>query len=249
MEETPEGCAVSARAGEERVGRFDVRHRWPRAGRGAGVAATVLAGALVLSALLLPNRLERISVVAFLRIPAEGVLLAGLLLVLPPRPRRVAAVLSGAFLGLLAVLKFVDMGFHQVLARPFDLVLDWVLLDDATEFLRESFGRTGQVLAVTGVLVLFAALLVLTTLAVVRLTHLMARHRAVAGRTTLVLGTAWITCVTLSVQVTGVPVATRGTAEFVGNRVEQVRAGLRDGRSSSGRRRWTRSRTRRPTGC
>ncbi|MEU5364154.1 sulfatase [Streptomyces sp. NPDC005925] len=221
---------MSPVADGERAGRFDPHRRWPRVARGAGTATTVLAGALVLVALLLPNRLERIGVVAFLRIPAEGVLLAGLLLVLPPRPRRVAAVLSGVFLGLLTVLKFVDMGFYQVLARPFDLVLDWILLDDATEFLRESFGRTGQVLAVSGVLVLFVALLVLTTLAMVRLTHLIARHRAVACRTTLVLGTAWITCVTLGVQVTGVPVATRGNAEFLGNRVEQVRAGLRDGR-------------------
>jgi hypothetical protein len=192
------------------------------------VAATVSAGVLVLFALLLPNRLERLGVGAFLRIPAEGVLLAGLLLVLPPKPRRITAVVSGVLLGLLTVLKFVDMGFHQVLARPFDLVLDWILLDDATDFLRESFGRTGQVLAVTGVLLLFVALLVLTTLAVVRLTDLMVRHRAVAGRTTLVLGTAWIICVTLGVQVTGVPVATKGNAEFLGNRVEQVRAGLRD---------------------
>jgi hypothetical protein len=214
----------------EAAGRFDLRRRWPRAVRGARVATTVLAGALVIFALLLPNRLERLTVGAFLRIPAEGVLLAGLLLALPPKPRRITAVVSGVLLGLLTVLKFVDMGFHQVLARPFDLVLDWILLDDATEFLRESFGRTGQVLAVTGVLLLFVSLVVFTALAVVRLTNLMVRHREVAGRTTLVLGTAWITCVTFGVQFTSVPVATKGNAQFVGNRVERVRAGLRDAR-------------------
>ncbi|WP_443060312.1 sulfatase [Streptomyces sp. NBC_00444] len=178
----------------------------------------------------MPNRLERLNPSAFLRIPAEGVLLAGLLLALPPRPRRIMAVVSGVFLGLLTILKFVDMGFYQVLARPFDLVLDWILLDDATDFLRESFGRTGQVLAVVAVIVLFAAVLVLTTLATVRLTNLMVRHRPTAARTTLVLGTAWITCVTLSVQVAGTDLATKGNAEFLGNRVEQVRAGLRDAR-------------------
>ncbi|MEV5431581.1 sulfatase [Streptomyces sp. NPDC052701] len=212
-------------------GWFGWRRRHPRTARGVTVGTTVLAGALVLFALLVPNRLERLTPGAFLRIPAEGVLLAGLLLALPPRPRRVTAVVSGVLLGLLTVLKFVDMGFYQVLARPFDLVLDWILLGYATDFLRESFGRTGQVLAVAGVIVLFAALLVLMTLAMARLTDLMVRHRPVAARTTLVLGTAWITCVTLGVQVTaGVPVATKGNAEFVGNRVEQVRAGLRDAR-------------------
>ncbi|CAL9371881.1 sulfatase [Streptomyces griseomycini] len=213
-----------------RPGWFGWRRRLPRTARGVTVGTTVLAGALVLFALLAPNRVERLTVDAFLRLPAEGILLATLLLALPPRPRRIAAAVSGVLLGLLTVLKFVDMGFHQVLARPFDLVLDWILLDDAADFVRESFGRGGQVLAVAGVIVLFVALLVLMTLATVRLTDLMTRHRPVAVRTTLVLGVAWITCVTLGVQITSVPVATRGTAEMLGNRVEQVRAGLRDAR-------------------
>ncbi|MER6750402.1 alkaline phosphatase family protein [Streptomyces fungicidicus] len=211
-------------------GRFAWRRRWPRAARGVTVGTTVLAGALILFALLVPNRVERLGAGAFLRLPAEGILLATLLLALPPRFRRAAAVVSGALLGLLTVMKFVDMGFYQVLARPFDWVLDWILLDDAAEFVRESFGRGGQVLAVAGVIALFVAVLVLMTLAAVRLTGLMARHRPVAVRTTLVLGVAWITCVTLGVRVAGVPVATKGTAEMLGNRVEQVRAGLRDAR-------------------
>ncbi|MFE9923253.1 sulfatase [Streptomyces sp. NPDC005774] len=221
-EETPDGPASTR------------RDRWrrdhPRAARGVTIGTTVLAGALLLFALLVPNRVERLAPEAFLRIPAEGVLLATLLLALPPRPRRITAVVSGALLGLLTVLKMVDMGFYQVLARPFDLVLDWILFDDAAEFVRESFGRSGQILAVIGVIVLFVALLVLMTLAAVRITNLMVRHRPAAARTTLVLGVVWITCVTLGVQITGVPLATKGTAEMLGNRAEQVRAGLRDAR-------------------
>ncbi|MFE0677553.1 sulfatase [Streptomyces sp. NPDC058867] len=213
---------------EERPGPRGWRARRPRLARGVSVTTTVLAGALLLCSLLLPNRLERLTFDAFLRIPAEGVLLAGLLLSLPPRWRRIAAVATGSLLGALTVLKILDMGFYQVLARPFDLVLDWILLDDATEFLRESFGRTGQVLAVTGVLVLLVAVLVATILSAVRLTNLMVRHRPVAARTTLVLGTAWITCVTLGVQFTDVPLASKINADYVDNRVEQVRAGLKD---------------------
>jgi hypothetical protein len=213
-----------------RAGWFDWRRRYPRTARGVSVGTTVLAGALVLFALLVPNQVEKIEFASFVRIPAEGVLLAGLLLALPPRPRRIMAVASGAFLGLVTVLKFVDMGFYQVLARPFDLVLDWILIENATDFLRETFGRTGQVLAVVGVIVLFIALLVLTTLAMVRLTNLMVSHRPVAARTTLILGTAWITAMTLGVQIGSVPFATKGNAEFLGNRVDQVRAGLKDAR-------------------
>ncbi|MFF9202741.1 sulfatase [Streptomyces sp. NPDC014986] len=217
-------------AGSAPPGRFARRHRWPGVARGVTVGTTVLAGALVLFALLAPNRVERLDPVAFLRLPAEGILLAALLLALPSRFRRTAAVVTGVLLGLLTVLKLVDMGFYQLLARPFDLVLDWILFDDAADFVRESFGRGGQVLAVAGVIVLFLGVLVLMTLATVRLTGLMVRHRPVAVRTTLVLGVVWITCVTLGVRITGVPVATKGNAEMLGNRVEQVRAGLRDAR-------------------
>ncbi|SMQ14158.1 hypothetical protein SAMN06272771_0446 [Streptomyces sp. Ag82_O1-12] len=220
----------SAPSPATKPGWFGWRRRYPRTARGVSVGTTVLAGALVLFALLVPNRIERIEFASFVRIPAEGVLLAGLLLALPSKPRRITAVVTGVFLGLVTVLKFVDMGFYQILARPFDLVLDWILIENGTDFLRETFGRTGQVLAVTGVIVLFVALLVLTTLAVVRLTNLMVRHRPVAGRTVLILGTAWITCMTLGVQIGTVPVATKGNAEFLGNRVDQVRAGLADGR-------------------
>ncbi|WP_228472800.1 alkaline phosphatase family protein [Streptomyces cyaneochromogenes] len=210
-------------------GWFGWRRRYPRTAHGVTAGTTVLAGVLLLFALLVPNRLDRLGPEAFFRLPAEGILLAGLLLALPPRSRRLMAVVSGALLGLLTVLKFVDMGFYQVLARPFDLVLDWILLDDAAEFVRETFGRTGQVLAVVGVIVLILAVLVLMTLAMVRVTNLMVRHRPTAARTTLILGTAWMTCMTLGVQVAGVPLATKGNAEFVNNRVEQVRAGLKDG--------------------
>ncbi|MFJ9820369.1 sulfatase [Streptomyces sp. NPDC101151] len=211
-----------------RSGRFGGLRRHPRLARGVTVGTTVLAAALVLGALLLPNQLDRLTLTAFLRIPAEGILLAGLLLVLPPRARRITAVATGLLLGLLTILKCIDMGFYSVLVRPFDLVLDWVLLDDAADFLRESFGRTGELLAVTAVLLLAVAVLLFTTLAVVRLTGLMVRHREVAARSTLVLGTAWITCVTLGLQIGDAPIASKIDAELVDNRVQQIRAGLQD---------------------
>ncbi|MEU1196581.1 sulfatase [Streptomyces sp. NPDC005813] len=241
-EEEPKARAADISAGQAdtslaqadgpsgRRGWWGWRVKYPRAARAVTVGTTALAGVLVLFALLVPNQLDRLAPGAFLRIPVEGVLLAGLLLVLPPRPRRIAAVVVGLVLGLVTILKFVDMGFYSVLARPFDLVLDWILFDDAAEWVKESFGKTGEVVAVIAVLALVVVLLALMTLAVVRLSDLMARHRPVATRTVLVLGTAWITCVTVGVQFTDVPVASQINAELVKNRVHQVRAGLRDGK-------------------
>ncbi|MGX1472206.1 UNVERIFIED_CONTAM: hypothetical protein RKD50_001014 [Streptomyces canus] len=211
-----------------RPGWFGWRRRYPRTARGVSVGTSVLAGFLVLLVLLFPNRLDHMNLRSFIRLPVEAIVLAAVLLVLPPKARRIAAVLSGVFLGLFTVLKFLDMGFYQTLARPFDLVFDWIMLGNARDWLRESFGRTGEVLAVAGVIVLFIALLALSTWAVVRLANVMSRHRQTAVGTTLVLGTVWVTCFTVGVQFGGVSFATKGNTEFLANRVQHVRNGLGD---------------------
>lgn len=217
-----------AAAPSVRPGWFGWRRRFPRAARGARVGTSVLAGVLVLGALLIPNRLDRITPQSFLRLPVEAIFLAAVLLVLPSRARRITAVVLGAFLGLSTVLKCLDMGFYQTLARPFDLVFDWVLLNDAADFLKDSLGRSGEVLVVIGVIVLLIAVLVLSALAMVRLADLMARHRPVAVRGTLVLGTAWIVCFTMGVQPAGVTIATKGYSQYLTNKVQYVREGLGD---------------------
>ncbi|MGW6097021.1 sulfatase [Streptomyces sp. NPDC055157] len=191
---------------------------------------TALATALVLFALLLPNQVSRLTPGAFARIPVEGILGVAILLVLPPKARRVVAVLAGVGLGLLTILKFLDMGFYASLDRPFDPVLDWILLDDAEAFLRDSVGRADAIGALIGIAALALALLAFMTLAVVRLSRLLVRHSAVATRTTLVLGTVWITFTALGTQIAGVPVATRNTATLVEDRADSVRAGLKDER-------------------
>src|SRR3954449_8568671 len=83
---------------------------------------TVLAGLLVLLALITPDNVSRLPAgsswpVAFVRIPLEGILGIAILLVLPARPRRVVATILGALLGLLTVVKIINMGFFAALAR------------------------------------------------------------------------------------------------------------------------------------
>lgn len=211
-----------------RAGWFGWRRRYPRAARAVGVGTSVLAGALLLVAMVVPDRLDRMTFQSFLRLPVELIVLAVVLLALPSRARRITAVVLGAFVGLSAVLKCLDMGFYETLARPFDLVFDWVLLNDAADWTKDSFGRSGEVLAIIGVIVLLLAVLAGSALAMVRLADVMARHRPTAVRTTLVLGVAWIMCFTLSVQVGGVTLATKGYSQFLSNRVKYVRDGLGD---------------------
>ncbi|MGW3288790.1 sulfatase [Streptomyces sp. NPDC001002] len=223
-----EAVAPDQASSATRPGWFGWRHRFPRTARGVRIGTSVLAAALVLEALVMPNRFDRMPLEAFFRLPVELIIVAAVLLVLPATARRITAVVLGAFLGLSTVLKCLDMGFYQTLARPFDLVFDWILLNDAADFVKDSFGRSGEVLAVIGVIVLFIAVLTVSALALARVADVLARHRTVAVRGTLVLGVAWIICFTTSVQLGGVVMATRGYTQYLGNRVQYVRDGLGD---------------------
>ncbi|WP_329147015.1 sulfatase [Streptomyces sp. NBC_01456] len=206
------------------------RERHPAAARTLAWTTTVLAGVLVLATLLLPNDPARLTPAEFLRIPVEGIAGAALLLVLPRQVRRVAAVLAGAVLALLAVLDFLDIGFIEALGRGFNVVFDWPLLGDGASFLQDSIGRAGAIGVEIAAVVLVLGLLVLTALAVVRLSNLMARHRAAAAGTTLVLGTAWVLCAALGLQIAGAPVASRSTSDLVQARMDGVSATLKDER-------------------
>ncbi|MGW1893283.1 sulfatase [Streptomyces sp. NPDC002004] len=204
------------------------RDRYPAVARTAGLVATGAATVLVLCAFLLPNSLPYLKPSTFVRLPVEAILAAAALLALRSRARRTVAVLLGLVLGLLTLVKLIDMGFYSILDRPFDLMLDWPLLGDAESAFRDSAGQTAATGAVIGILVLALGLPVLMVFSVLRLTRLMARHRVAATRTTLILGTVWMTCAALGVQVIGSPVASRNVAALVEDRVGQVRADIKD---------------------
>src|SRR5690606_22111955 len=73
--------------------------------RWLAATAMVLAGLLVLFALLVPNELGRITPAAFLRLPVEAILAVAIALVLPARVRQPVAALAGLVLGLLLIVK------------------------------------------------------------------------------------------------------------------------------------------------
>ncbi|TKA08763.1 sulfatase [Actinacidiphila oryziradicis] len=231
--DTAAGDATSDATSDEPPGQPATGGGWrdkhPGAARAVSSGTTTLATVLVLFALLMPNRLELLTLSRFIRIPVEGILVAALLLILPPRPRRVVAVVSGLILGLLTILNCVDMGFYSVLSRPFDPVLDWTLFGDGESFLKDSIGQAGTIGAVIGLAVLVIAVLVLMVLTVVRLSNLMVRHRATATRTTVMFGTVWMTCATLGVQFfAGMPIASRSATQRVQDRADRVSTTLKD---------------------
>ncbi|MPZ82096.1 MAG: CDP-alcohol phosphatidyltransferase family protein [Actinophytocola sp.] len=190
---------------------------------------TALAGLLVLFALVGPNQLGQLTPEAFARIPVEALVVAGLMLALPLRSRRVTVAVVGVGLGLLAVTKFVDMGFYETLDRPFNPVFDWSFFGPGIDFLGDSIGRFAAIAAVVGAVLLIVALLVLMTLAVLRLTRLAVAHRTTATRTVAAFGVVWVVFAVLGVQLApDSPVASNSAANHVFDEVRQVRSDLLD---------------------
>jgi hypothetical protein len=198
---------------------------------------TALAGLLVLAALIVPDNISRLPPgyswpAALLRIPIEGIIGAVLLLAVPGRGRRWTATVLGAALGVLTVFKIINMGFFSVLARAFNPVLDWALLDDGLTVLRDSVGRAGANAAVVGAVLLAVGLPVLMTLAVRRLAGTVDRHRT-ATRWTAAAGTAgFVTFALLGTGlVPGVFVASDTAAALAYSTAMTVPQGVQDRRA------------------
>ncbi|MFC7817649.1 MULTISPECIES: CDP-alcohol phosphatidyltransferase [unclassified Streptomyces] len=204
------------------------RTRHPRTALVVRRATTVLAAALVLGALLLPNTFAALEPNRFARIPAEAVVGAVLLLCLPRPARLAASALFGTALGALTVLNLLDMGFTEYLGRGFNVVLDWGLLDDAQSYLADSMGGAAATWAAVGAVGLALALLVVTALAAVRLGELLAAHRERAARGALMAATVWMTCVALGVQTFGTRVATTNASALLQAQAHRVTDTLRD---------------------
>ena len=158
---------------------------------------SALACLLVFFELLAPNEFSRLTPAAFVSVPLEALLGVAFLLVLPAKARPVVATLLGLALGLLALMKTLDMGFFAILARPFDPVMDWTLFEDGMRFLAAAIGPFAAIGCLAAAVVFSTAVLTWTARAVRRLTRLFVRHNAAASRAVVVIAVPWLACAIL----------------------------------------------------
>jgi phosphatidylglycerophosphate synthase len=184
---------------------------------------TTAAVALVLFALLAPSSLDQLTPAAFVRIPVEALLVAGLVLVLPTRSRRVAASLVGVGLALVTVMKLADIGFQETVGREFHPVYDWAALGPAVDFVKDSVGSFASVAAVVGAIALVLGLVAAMVASVLRLSTVAVGRRAGVTRGMAALGVTWV-----ALAVLGQPVAASSAANEVYDDLRQARADLVD---------------------
>jgi phosphatidylglycerophosphate synthase len=214
------------------------RHRTPpqpsSPGRGrvraaARAAATCTALAMGWFALLAPNRPDELSAVAFLRLPAELLILAAVALALPARARRILATLTGTLLGTLVLAKVLDLGMMATLDRPFDVVTDVGALGSGLSFVDDSLGTWAAVVSVFGVLVLLVTVAVGLPWALARTADVVGAHRRVALRALVGLAAAWAVLAVSGLRVApDEPIAAAGAGPYVVGKVQAASGALRD---------------------
>ena len=199
-----------------------------RSRRGA-VVQTVLAFVVVWLALVAPNKPWLFTPGAFVRLPLEVIVAVMLAAVLPGRARRLLPWVMGPVLGLLVLVKLLDLGFFTAFDRPFNPVDDWSYAPIGIETVRDTFGRTDADLVAAGAVLLAVAALVLPTVAALRLTQFAAHHRGSSLWTLAALTAAWVVCwASGAAVVSGTSIASTSGADLAVQEVRAVQSGLRD---------------------
>ena len=190
---------------------------------------TIFAVLVVWAALVAPDQPQNLTLTAFLRLPLEGLVLIALAVLLPTTARRILAGLAGSVLGLLVILKILDIAFFTAFARPFDLVGDAGDAGIGIETLRGALGHTAANLIVFGGVASAIALVVVTTLAVFRLMRVAAGNRRWSLSAAAGLGAVWLVCSVAGAQLRShTPIASTSAAGYVVHEVGAVQADIRD---------------------
>ncbi|HKC26641.1 MAG TPA: CDP-alcohol phosphatidyltransferase family protein [Jatrophihabitans sp.] len=201
----------------------------PLTQRVAGIVTALISVGILWGALVVPDRLGRLTPAAFVRVPIEGLAVVALGLLLPSRARRVMATVVGFLIGLITIMKVLDIGFFVELDRPFDPVVDWSNLQPAIGVVRDSIGARATniflaVLALAGILTV-----ALITAATVRVCTVTARYERKSAGGIATLGLVWAVSAALSLQlVPGAPFASTTTASVTVSHVRDATAAIRD---------------------
>ena len=188
---------------------------------------------VVLVVLVGPDQAAPGTPILLLRLPLEAILGAVVLLVAPGRLRPILATILGVGLGVFGVLKLLDIALYAAWGRPFDPLLDWPLLGQASSFLSDVLGRAGAVAAIVAGAALVVGLTLATTLSVRRLARRLGDRPAAGTRTVAALTLLWVTCAGTGLHVRpGVPFASADATALVRDHLSAASRHRQDERSS-----------------
>ena len=202
-----------------------------RVRRAVRIAIAALAFMVLWFALVAPDRTWQFSLGAFVRIPIELLVLVAVALVLPPWPRRIVAAIAGILIGLLAVVKILNIAYYQEVDRAFNPVSDWVGIGQAKGVVGDAIGNALANVVLIVLVIVLVLLLACIIAATFHLTAVAARHRRGTVRGVAALAAVWGLSAGLSLQlIPGSSVASASATELAVQTVNATTAALNDPR-------------------
>jgi hypothetical protein len=192
-------------------------------------ALTILALLFVWTALVGPDQPIALELNALLRLPIEGFAFIALAAVVGPRVRRWLVWVLGSLLGLVFIVKLLNIGFFAAFDKPFDPYQDLKYIGFASETVKASLGQTTGILILVLVGTILIGVPVLMAFSVRRVTRIAAEHRVLTLRAAAGLGVAWVVCLAFGAQfVPATPIASAGAASLLVSQVKAVHADIDD---------------------
>jgi hypothetical protein len=192
-------------------------------------ALTILALLFVWTALVGPDQPIALRLNALLRLPIEGFIFIALAAVVGPKARRWLVWVLGPLLGLVFIVKLLNIGFFAAFDKPFDPYQDLKYVGFAIETVKASLGQATGILIVVLVGAVLIGVPVLMAFSVRRVARIAAEHRAWTLRAAAGLAGAWLLSLALGAQlVPATPIASAGAASLLVSQVKAVRADIDD---------------------
>ena len=176
-----------------------------------------------------PTSPSHLRLDALLRLPIEGFVFIALVAVVGPSARRLLVWVLGPLLGLVLIVKLLNIGFFAAFDKPFDPYQDLKYVGFATETVKASLGQATGLLIVVAVGAVVIGVPVLMAVAVRRVSRVAAEHRAGTLRAVGGLVLAWVLCLAVGAQfVPATPIASAGAASLIVSQARAVRADIED---------------------
>ncbi|MEO7124553.1 MAG: hypothetical protein ABI382_01615 [Nakamurella sp.] len=191
---------------------------------------TVLAGVLVWVSLALPSTMGiLLNRSWYFQLPLAALILGVAAVSIPRRALRVVALIFGTLIGALVIVKALNIGFHSVFDRGFDIVGDWYYLGPGIGVLTDTTGRTWALVIVGMALLLVVAVLVALPLATMWVTSALARNRRRSVIAVAVLLVVWAGSAATGFTVgTATPLAAVSSSQLAWSTVRQVPSDIAD---------------------
>jgi hypothetical protein len=202
------------------------------------VLGATLAAALIWFAVAGPDTVADLTGTGLVALPWDGVLLLALLSwsgsttwVLRATPGRTKTLWTvvGVFLGVVSLLRLLDLAFGWALDRPFDPLSDWAYVGSARGLLADASSPLVADLALVGAAALVLGMLAAVPWALRRLSRVALHHPTGGRRAAMLLAVGWVVCAAAGLQVaSGRAVATNGAVGVAAHHVVLARDELRD---------------------